>query len=39
LKERRNELDVDVISKDMLAAAKGVVDKKWPAMREYFESE
>jgi len=32
-------LDVDVIAKDMIAAAKGVVDQKWPATREYFESE
>lgn len=32
-------LDIDVIAKDMITAAKGVVDQKWPATREYFESE
>lgn len=32
-------LDVDAIAKDMISAAKGVVDIKWPATREYFESE
>lgn len=32
-------LDVDVIAKDMISAAKGVVGQKWPATREYFESE
>lgn len=32
-------LDVDAIAKDMISAAKGVVDQKWPATREYFESE
>lgn len=32
-------LDVDLIAKDMVAAAKSVVDQKWPATRDYFESE
>lgn len=32
-------LDIDVIAKDMITAAKGVVDEKWPATREFFESE
>jgi Asp-tRNA(Asn)/Glu-tRNA(Gln) amidotransferase B subunit len=32
-------LDIDVISQQMITAAKGVVDQKWPATREYFESE
>lgn len=32
-------LDVDIIAKDMIAAAKGVVDQRWPTTREYFESE
>jgi Asp-tRNA(Asn)/Glu-tRNA(Gln) amidotransferase B subunit len=32
-------LDVDDIKKEMLTAVKGVLDQKWPATREYFESE
>lgn len=32
-------LDVDAIAGDMIAAAKVVVDDRWPATREYFESE
>lgn len=32
-------LDADAIAKDMISAARGVVDQKWPATREYFESE
>lgn len=32
-------IDVDVIAKDMITAAKGIVDSNWPATREYFESE
>ena len=32
-------LDIDAITKDMIAAAKGVVDDRWPTTREYFESE
>jgi Asp-tRNA(Asn)/Glu-tRNA(Gln) amidotransferase B subunit len=31
--------DVDKIAQNMISAAKGVVDEKWPATREYFESE
>jgi len=32
-------LNLDEIASDMISAAKGVVDEKWPATREYFESE
>ncbi|MBI5451028.1 MAG: hypothetical protein HY940_06690, partial [Gammaproteobacteria bacterium] len=32
-------LDIDVITKDMIAAAKGVVDDRWPTTKKYFESE
>lgn len=32
-------LDVDAIAKDMISAARGVVDQKWPATQAYFESE
>jgi hypothetical protein len=32
-------LDLESIAKKMIAAAKGVVDKKWPETREYFEAE
>lgn len=32
-------LDADVIAQNMIAAAKDVVDQKWPATRQYFESE
>lgn len=32
-------LDVDAVAKAMIAAAQGVVNDRWPATREYFESE
>lgn len=32
-------LDTDKLLGDMLSAAQGVVKDKWPATREYFESE
>lgn len=32
-------IDTSAIAKDMISAAKGVVDQSWPATREYFESE
>jgi cytochrome c-type biogenesis protein CcmH/NrfG len=32
-------LDVEIIAKDMIAAAKVVVDQNWPATQEYFETE
>lgn len=31
--------DVESIAKEMISAAKAVIDKKWPETREYFESE
>jgi hypothetical protein len=32
-------LDVESLVQDMLGAAEGVVKDKWPATRQYFESE
>lgn len=32
-------LDVDAISKNMISAAKGVVENQWPATHVYFEDE
>ncbi len=32
-------LDVDAIGKQMIEAAKGVIDDKWPATKDYFEAE
>lgn len=32
-------LDINVLAKNILAAAKGVVDEQWPGVQKYFESE